>query len=70
VRRNSTTDDRHLTVTDLAEREGVPVDTVYWWNRSGNGPVYMKVGRHVRYRLSDVIAWEQKRTVNRAESWS
>jgi hypothetical protein len=26
-----------------------------------NGPRYAKFGRHVRYRLSDVIDWESKR---------
>jgi excisionase family DNA binding protein len=66
VRRNSTADDRHLTVADLAEREGVPVQTVYAWNRTGTGPAYMKVGRFVRYRLRDVEQWEKSRIVDRA----
>lgn len=53
---------KHLTVVDLAEREGVPVATVYGWNSKGCGPPYMKIGRHVRYRLADVIAWEDSRS--------
>jgi hypothetical protein len=32
----------------------------------GNGPRYARFGRHVRYRLSDVIAWEQKQLVEAA----
>jgi predicted DNA-binding transcriptional regulator AlpA len=48
----------HLTPQDLADREGVPVATVYAWNMKGTGPPYMHVGRHVRYRLTDVEAWE------------
>lgn len=50
--------ERHLTVADLAEREGVPQQTIYKWNSEGTGPRYMSIGRHVRYRLADVLAWE------------
>lgn len=50
--------ERHLSPEDLAEREGVPVATVYQWNRLKTGPRYMRIGRHARYRLADVIAWE------------
>lgn len=53
--------ERHLSVKDLAEREGVPVGTVYTWNSKRTGPRYMKIGKHVRYRLADVIAWENTR---------
>lgn len=53
--------DKHLTPNDLAEREGVPLKTVYQWNSEGTGPRYMKIGRHVRYKLADVIAWENAR---------
>jgi predicted DNA-binding transcriptional regulator AlpA len=53
--------DRHLTVADLAEREGVPEQTVYSWNKTGDGPDYMKIGRYVRYRIEDVIRWEKSR---------
>ncbi|GLZ13673.1 hypothetical protein Acsp04_39080 [Actinomadura sp. NBRC 104425] len=51
----------YLTPKDLAERYGVPLKTVYAWNSGGAGPRYMKIGRHVRYRLADVIAWENER---------
>lgn len=52
---------KHLTVEDLAEREGVPVQTVYQWNRTRTGPRYLRVGRYIRYRFADVIAWEDSR---------
>jgi predicted DNA-binding transcriptional regulator AlpA len=55
--------EKHLTIQDLAEREGVPVATVYGWNRDRKGPRYMKIGRHARYALADVLAWEQSRRV-------
>ena len=54
---------KHLSPADLAEREGVPLDTVYLWNRKRTGPPYMKIGIHVRYRLADVVAWENSRLV-------
>jgi predicted DNA-binding transcriptional regulator AlpA len=50
--------EQHLSPEDLAKREGVPIGTVYQWNSRGTGPRYMSIGRHVRYRLVDVIAWE------------
>lgn len=55
--------EKHLSAEDLAEREGVPLQTVYGWNKTRTGPQYMKIGRHVRYRLADVVAWEKSRTV-------
>lgn len=55
--------ERHLTITDLAEREGVPIRTVYDWNSRGCGPRFMKIGRHVRYKLTDVVTWENSRYV-------
>jgi predicted DNA-binding transcriptional regulator AlpA len=55
--------DRHLTPLELAEREQVTIQTVYVWNTNRTGPKFMKIGRHVRYRVADVIAWEQSRVV-------
>jgi predicted DNA-binding transcriptional regulator AlpA len=58
--------DKHLTPEDLAEREGVPLETVYGWNKTGKGPQYMRIGRHCRYTLADVLAWEKTRIVERS----
>lgn len=55
--------EKHLSPEDLAERVGVPVATVYQWNSRGDGPRFMKIGRHARYKLADVIAWENSRYV-------
>jgi predicted DNA-binding transcriptional regulator AlpA len=52
--------ERLYSIQDLSDREGVPVATIYGWNSRGIGPTYLKLGRHVRYRLNDVIAWEDE----------
>ena len=53
--------DRWISRQELAERYGVPVKTPAEWATKGTGPRYAKFGRHVRYRLGDVIDWEQRR---------
>ena len=55
-----TTNGRWITRRELADRYGVPVKTPAEWASKGTGPPYAKFGRHVRYRLSDVVAWETK----------
>lgn len=54
------TEDKWLNRRELAERYGVPVKTPAEWASKGTGPRYAKFGRHVRYRLSDVIDWERE----------
>lgn len=41
----------------LAEYLGVPLATVYAMNSKGTGPRRIRVGKHIRYRRSDVEAW-------------
>jgi FAD/FMN-containing dehydrogenase len=43
-----------LTPDQLADLCQVPLATVYAWNYRGTGPRLLKVGRHARYRRSDV----------------
>lgn len=47
-----------LTRQEVADRLRVPVKTLAEWASKGTGPRYAKIGRHVRYRLSDVTKWE------------
>jgi hypothetical protein len=51
-------EDTWLTRQDLSARNKVPVATLAQWASQGKGPRYRRFGRHVRYALSDVIAWE------------
>ncbi len=53
--------DELLTPEDLAQHCKVPIGTVYQWNHRGTGPKALRVGRHVRYRTSDVEAWLERR---------
>lgn len=46
-----------LSPQDIAHYLGVPVRTVYAWRHRGEGPPGFRVGKHVRYRASDVEAW-------------
>lgn len=50
--------DAWLTRKQVAERHQIPVATLAQWGPQGKGPKYARFGNHVRYRLSDVIAWE------------
>jgi predicted DNA-binding transcriptional regulator AlpA len=54
-------EDRWLSRQELADRYGVPAKTPAEWASKGPGPRYAKFGKHVRYRLSDVIDWESQR---------
>jgi hypothetical protein len=47
-----------LTRPELADRWKLPSGTLDQWASRGRGPEYALFGRHARYRLSDVIAWE------------
>jgi excisionase family DNA binding protein len=55
--------ERLLTIQEVADRLNVPTATIYGWNSRGTGPTYLKLGRHARYRLDDVVAWENAHTV-------
>lgn len=46
-----------LSRRELAELLGVPAHTLDNWAMTGTGPRYSVIGRHARYRPSDVEAW-------------
>ena len=49
--------DRLVSIGELAGYLGVPVATLYAWRYRGEGPPGFRVGRHVRYRSSDIQMW-------------
>lgn len=72
--------DTSLTETNVEERTPVPEEvldtdglavflkvsrrTVQDWRVEGTGPDYIKLGRRVRYRMSDVQAWMDRERVS------
>lgn len=47
----------YWTIQQLAEVLQVPKATIYQWRYRGEGPPSLRVGRHVRFRRSDVEVW-------------
>ena len=48
---------RLVTVQELANYLGVPVTTIYTWRYRHEGPPGFRVGRHLRFRWSDIQEW-------------
>lgn len=46
-----------LSTEELADYLGVPVKTIYEWRTGGHGPCAVRVGRHLKFAVSDVQAW-------------
>jgi hypothetical protein len=41
--------------------------SLYWMRRKHTGPVYIKTGRLIRYRLKDLLAWQEANKVEPSE---
>lgn len=52
-----------LTPDEFARIAGIKRETADMWRHRGCGPRFVKVGRLVRYRESDVNAWIHANTV-------
>ncbi len=46
-----------MSIEDVSDYLGVPVNTLYRWRTTGYGPAGKKVGKHVKYRRAVVDAW-------------
>lgn len=51
-----------LTETEAAELLSLSVRTLQAWRYSGSGPRYCRLGRPIRYRRADLLAWIEART--------
>ena len=52
---------RLLTIQQLADYLDVPTATLYAWRYRGVGPAGFRVGKHVRFRWTDVELWIEGR---------
>jgi hypothetical protein len=52
-------DGRCMTQTELAERWRISEATLERWRTESNGPLFLKLGNQVRYRVQDVEAFEE-----------
>ena len=57
-----------FTQAALAEKFEIPEATLVHWRYKGIGPAYLKIGRHVRYRESDVNKWLEAQRVEQKAS--
>ena len=48
------------TQAEIADIIKVPERTLEDWRLNHVGPPYMKLGRHVRYDLSELFAWARE----------
>jgi len=61
-------DDRPLLSTfDTATYLGVPRQTLATWRSHATGPAYIRIGRHIKYRLQTLDTWVVANTVTPKE---
>jgi len=46
-----------VSIDEVAGRLNLPKATLYQWRYKGIGPRSHRVGKHLRYRWSDVLDW-------------
>ena len=51
-----------LSTKLLSRRWNIAPRTLERWRAEGRGPQFVRIGRHVRYRLTDIIDFEVKNT--------
>ena len=49
----------YLNPHQLAQRWGLTYGTLERWRWRGTGPRFMKIGWRIKYRIEDVIAYEE-----------
>lgn len=66
ARDDESAQERAVTTRQAGEILGIAEITLSQWRARGEGPRYFRIGRrHIRYRLADVLAWRDSRTVGR-----
>lgn len=52
-----------LNEAEVAEMTGLSKRTLQAWRYRGGGPPFIKLGRAVRYRKSDIVEWINEQAV-------
>jgi predicted DNA-binding transcriptional regulator AlpA len=60
---HATLNDALLNEVHAAELLGISVRTLQSWRTRRAGPAFVRVGRAIRYRRRDLIAWIDANTV-------
>lgn len=55
-------DEKSICEKRLAQRWDVSPRTLQRWRKDGCGPPYMIIGGTVRYRMNDIIRYEDRQT--------
>lgn len=55
-----------LTPDQVSEYLDVPLGTLANWRYQGRGPAFVRLGRHVRYRATDIAEWISSLLVHEA----
>lgn len=50
-----------LTLEDVSLELGIPLKTVYYYHKLGQGPVAYKFGKHIRIKKEDFDSWVTSR---------
>ena len=53
-----------LTTKNLASRWRLSEGTLKNWRSENKGPSYLKIGKNIFYKLSDVVEYEKKQRVS------
>jgi len=56
-----------LTESEASRQIGVSISGLRKWRKNGQGPRYIKLGRLIRYRSSEIQSWLAAHTVSPAE---
>ena len=54
--------DELMDVTKAGQLIGVTPRTLQTWRLDKAGPLYVRVGHHIRYRRGDILDWLKSRT--------
>ena len=56
--------EKTMSAPEAAEYLGLAPSTLAKARLNGSGPPYLKLGRRVRYRVSDVMRWQADKVVS------